>query len=100
VTRSIAEGIWKLYEEFADHGGDNDWREPRSTLVILDRTFDAVMPIMHDFSYASQVSDFIGINEHKEVTVKNHADNLQTEEEEDSGRQLGSEKKPPKGKTR
>jgi len=28
---------------------------------------------MHDFNYATLVSDIIGINEHKEVTVKTGA---------------------------
>jgi len=35
--------------------------------------FDSILPLMHDFNYASLVSDMIGINEHKEVEVRTGA---------------------------
>lgn len=100
LTKDIAVEVRKLYDEFADHGGDVDWREPRSTLIILDWNFDQVMTVMHDFTYASQVSDFIGINEHKEVTVKNHAEGGNAGGGEDEDGWDFSPKKAAAGKTR
>ena len=91
VAQLLAEGFRSQYEQFADHGGDENWREPRSTLIILDWMYDPVIPVMHDFTYASLVSDFIGINDHKEVTVKTGAQAVYLGDEEE---------KWPRGKTR
>ena len=33
-------------------------REPRGTLLILDRSFDLVAPIVHDYYYQCNVADY------------------------------------------
>ena len=38
-------------------------REPRGTLVIMDRTFDLVTPLIHDYSYEATVFDYLEIPE-------------------------------------
>ena len=39
------------------------FREPRGTLVILDRTFDMITPLIHDYQYQSTVFDYLPIPE-------------------------------------
>lgn len=33
-------------------------REPRGNLLILDRSFDLIAPIVHDYYYQTNVADF------------------------------------------
>ncbi len=37
--------------------------EPRGTLLIVDRTFDMVSPLIHDYHYQSMVYDYLDIGE-------------------------------------
>ena len=39
------------------------WREPRGTLVLMDRTFDLATPLIHDYTYESTVYDYLEVSE-------------------------------------
>ena len=39
------------------------YRQPRGTLVILDRTFDLITPLIHDYQYQSTVFDYLPVPE-------------------------------------
>mmetsp|Transcript_22920 Transcript_22920/g.22225 ORF Transcript_22920/g.22225 Transcript_22920/m.22225 type:complete len:93 (-) Transcript_22920:363-641(-) len=40
-----------------------DFREQRAGLVILDRTFDMVSPLVHDYTYQSALFDYLEVPE-------------------------------------
>jgi syntaxin-binding protein 1 len=44
-------------------------REPRGTLLILDRNFDLISPVVHDYCYQSLVYEFFKVGEEGEVTL-------------------------------
>lgn len=39
------------------------FREPRGTLVIIDRTFDLITPLIHDYQYQSAVFEYLPIDD-------------------------------------
>jgi hypothetical protein len=39
------------------------YREPRGTLVIMDRTFDLVTPFIHDYQYQSCIFEYLPVPE-------------------------------------
>jgi len=43
--------------------------EPRSTILILDRSFDMITPFIHDYNYQSIVFDYLELGDRGEVTV-------------------------------
>ena len=58
------------------------WRDPKGVLLILDRSFDMVSPLMHGYSYQTLVADLVGINQLGMVKVKNY-EGKQNEESKD-----------------
>lgn len=38
-------------------------REPRGTLLIVDRSFDLITPLIHDYQYQSTVFDYLPVPE-------------------------------------
>jgi len=49
-----------LHEQFEDfYSGQNQGRikEPRGSLLIVDRSFDLISPVVHDFFYQTNLSD-------------------------------------------
>lgn len=49
-----------LLTKFYDGFKKSKIREPRGTLIILDRSFDLIGPVVHDYFYQTNVSDFKG----------------------------------------
>ena len=44
-------------------------REPRGTILILDRGFDLISPVIHDYFYQSIVYEFKDVGDEGEVTI-------------------------------
>jgi hypothetical protein len=42
-------------------------RQPRGTLLILDRGFDLISPVIHDFFYQSLVYEFKDVGDDGEL---------------------------------
>ena len=46
-------------------------REPRGNLLIVDRGFDIISPVIHDYSYQNLVYDFKDVSENGKVRADN-----------------------------
>lgn len=66
------------------------YREPRATLVILDRTFDLITPMMHDYSYESTIFDYLPIPENGSLdnVIKPQRSKTQKQAASESKKQL------------
>lgn len=51
--------------------GTSKIREPRGSMLILDRGFDLIAPISHDYFYQSNVYEFKDIGDDGETKVDN-----------------------------
>jgi hypothetical protein len=75
------------------HGDEGHTERERGQVLILDRTFDPLTPLMHEYTYSAMVNDLLSVNdnviayttvnnnnakEHKEALL-NESDNLWTE---------------------
>ena len=58
-AREVARGVFDFFKK--DTSGVK-FKDPRGVLLIVDRSFDLVSPLMHDYSYQTLVADLIGIN--------------------------------------
>ena len=47
----LAQLLHEQFEEFYDGANRGRIKQPRGSLVILDRTFDLISPVAHDFFY-------------------------------------------------
>ena len=47
-----------LLVEFYENNKKTKVREPRGYLLILDRSFDLIAPIAHDYYYQTNVSEY------------------------------------------
>jgi hypothetical protein len=55
----LADELQKLLDNFYSNYPEKV-REPRGTLLILDRSFDIISPVVHDFYYQSNASEYRG----------------------------------------
>ena len=46
-------------------------REPRGTILILDRGFDLIAPVIHDYYYESAVYEYKDVGDEGEVKIDN-----------------------------
>ena len=47
-------------------------KEPRGSILVLDRSFDIISPVAHDFFYQSNVHDLKeGVGRDGEIKVEN-----------------------------
>jgi hypothetical protein len=44
-------------------------RDPRGSMIILDRGFDLIAPVTHDFFYESNTYEFRDVNDEGEVKI-------------------------------
>lgn len=49
----------------------------RSTLILIDRTIDSLIPLIHDFTYASMAYDLLGIDPKTHTYERTFVDNMQ-----------------------
>lgn len=66
LCEEVAIALYKKLEYLYTYGESNDvekveFREPRGTLLIVDRTIDLVTPLIHDYTYQSTVYDYLDI---------------------------------------
>ena len=53
----MASVLHELFEEFYQGANQSRIRQPRGSLIILDRTFDLISPVVHDFFYQTNLVD-------------------------------------------
>ena len=56
-SRVLASVLHNQFEEFYKDANYNRIKQPRGHLLILDRTFDLISPVVHDFFYQTNVVD-------------------------------------------
>lgn len=57
------EGMFKIYDKMQTNNYSNS--SPQTTFVILDRSFDAVSPLVRDFHYMPLLYEMKGVKGHK-----------------------------------
>ena len=68
----LAQLLHEQFEEFYDGSNRSRIKQPRGSLVILDRTFDLISPVAHDFFYQTNVQDIKdGVDADGSVKVDN-----------------------------
>jgi syntaxin-binding protein 1 len=86
VARQVGESLAVLRAKVPDYA--NGCREQRATLIIVDRSFDALAPVLHDFYYQAMTMDLLevkngeqfnysyvnnaGVTEKKDVLLNEH----------------------------
>jgi hypothetical protein len=53
----LATVLHEQFEEFYEGQNRARIKQPRGSLLILDRTFDLISPVAHDFFYQTNVVD-------------------------------------------
>jgi len=51
LAEKVGKALQKQFEEFGSKAPDFNFKEPRSTILILDRSIDMTAPLLHDFAY-------------------------------------------------
>ena len=72
LAKRVSESVNKQIKNFEENSPDNQFRDPRATLLILDRSFDMTAPFLHDYAYEWLIYEII---EHAD-----QAEDLWTEE--------------------
>ena len=71
-ARVLASTLQELLVEFYSEQDERKIKEPRGHLLILDRTFDLISPVVHDFYYQTGVSDYKdGFGKDGEIKIDN-----------------------------
>jgi len=58
ICRLLAEKLANLLTEFYKDYKKSKIRDPRGNLLILDRSFDLIAPVVHDYYYQTNVSEY------------------------------------------
>lgn len=61
---------------------DTKFHDPRSTVIIVDRTFDMNSPLMHDYCYEVMLHDLINVSEENNIDPDNFNRNWDIVEKE------------------
>lgn len=62
----------KRFYDSVQQKGNIKMKEPRGTMLILDRGFDMIAPVVHDYYYQSLVYEFKEVGDEGEVTVQDN----------------------------
>ena len=72
-SRVLASVLHEQFEEFYSGLNQGRVKEPRGSLLIVDRSFDLISPVVHDFFYQTNVCDMkdgLDVNGHIKVENK------------------------------
>ena len=58
IAKTLAKKVNDNLKNFYEKTKNIKIREPRGTILILDRGFDPIAPVVHDYFYESIVYDF------------------------------------------
>ena len=71
-----------MFEDFYQGANQHKIKLPRGSLLILDRTFDLIAPVAHDFFYQTNVVDIKdGVSNDGSVKVENKTVHLSDTDE-------------------
>jgi hypothetical protein len=66
TAEKIAQSLQKKQESFYNiynkQKKEQTFRDPRAIILILDRKFDLISPLIHNYTYQSCIYDFLNIN--------------------------------------
>jgi hypothetical protein len=68
----------ELFEEFYTDDVRHTIKQPRGSLLLLDRSFDLIAPVAHDFFYQTNVNELregVGLDK-KDIKVEGKSVNL------------------------
>lgn len=51
IAEKVAKSVKLNFDEFEKRSPNYNFKEPKATLLILDRSFDMTSPLLHDYSY-------------------------------------------------
>lgn len=71
IAKSLAKKLNESLRNFYEKSRNIKVREPRGTILILDRGFDLIAPVIHDYFYESIVYEYKDVGDEGEVTIEN-----------------------------
>jgi syntaxin-binding protein 1 len=77
----LAEALHSNLKEFYKRSKKIRPREPRATFLILDRSFDVVSPVIHDYYYQNIVYDNFNVGDNGKVKADNRMVYLNDQDE-------------------
>ena len=72
MSNIVAKGLVNAFTLFQQNAGEQEWRENKATLIILDRSVDLVAPTIHGFAYQPLLADFRTISRERKVVVSDN----------------------------
>ena len=63
TTLNILENFKRTNSNFWSHGDDGRQDRERGILLIVDRSFDPLSPLMHEFTYQAMVNDLLPVKD-------------------------------------
>ena len=70
-AKSLAEALHSNLKTFYKRSKKVRPREPRATFLIVDRSFDIVAPVIHDYYYQNIVYDVLSVGENGKTKADN-----------------------------
>ena len=78
----LASVLHEQFEEFYEGTNQSLIKQPHGTLLILDRTFDLISPVVHDFFYGTNLCDIKdGLSKDSTAKVENKVVQLSDQDE-------------------
>lgn len=69
IARDLAKKLNENLRNFYEKSRNIKIKEPRGTMLILDRGFDLISPVIHDYYYQSLVYEFSNVKDEGEVKI-------------------------------
>ena len=79
LARRLTEMLKKFYQQLKESG--KKFREPRGTLLVLDRGFDLIAPVIHDYFYQAIVHECKEVGDEGEVALDSKSAYLNEQDE-------------------
>lgn len=69
IAKALAKRLNESLRNFYEKSKNIKVREPRGTILLLDRGFDLIAPVIHDYFYESIVYEYKDVGDEGEVQV-------------------------------
>mmetsp|Transcript_9612 Transcript_9612/g.30283 ORF Transcript_9612/g.30283 Transcript_9612/m.30283 type:complete len:680 (-) Transcript_9612:60-2099(-) len=64
-VQPVARRLQALLDEYVAAKSDFHFRSPRGTIMLVDRKIDALVPLMHEYTYQAAVADLLDVKDGK-----------------------------------
>ncbi len=71
IAKNLAKKLNEALKKFYSQTKNIKVREPRGTILLLDRGFDLISPAIHDYFYQSIVNEYKQVGEEGDVEIGN-----------------------------